>query len=93
MKNVFNRMGWVLAGIVSLVAIAAVAGIVHGGPLDPPGSPASTDGVLRPGTPITSIPFSITQPGNYYLTRNLTMATSGDGITITSDEVSLDLGG
>jgi hypothetical protein len=49
--------------------------------------------VLRPGTPITSLPFDITQPGNYYLTGNLTLAATGTGITIDSSNVTLDLGG
>ena len=71
MQSVFNRLGWVLAGVVSLVALAAVAGIVRAGPLDPPAAPAPTSGVLRPGTPITSLPYTIQQPGNYYLTGNL----------------------
>jgi parallel beta-helix repeat protein len=91
--NLVHRAGWVLAGIVSLVALAAVAGIVHGGPLDPPQAPGSTSGVLRPGTPITSLPFPITQSGNYYLTHDLTMATSGDGITISANDVTIDLAG
>lgn len=93
MQSIINRGGWVIAGLVSLVALAALAGIVHGGPLDPPGAPASTSGVLRPGTPITSLPFTISQPGNYYLTSNLTMATTGAGITINVSDVTLDLGG
>jgi Periplasmic copper-binding protein (NosD) len=92
-QNVFNRLGWVLAAVVSLVALAAVAGIVRAGPLDPPAAPGSTAGVLRPGTPITSLPYTINQPGNYYLTGNLTMPTSGVGITINANDVTLDLGG
>jgi hypothetical protein len=43
------------------------------------------------GIPISSLPFTITQPGTYYLTGNLT-GTVG-GITISADDVTLDLNG
>lgn len=92
-RHLFDRIGWAAAGALGIALIAVLAGVVRAGPLDPPGPPASTSGVLRPGTPITSLPYTISQPGNYYLTGNLTMATSGDGITINSDDVTLDLGG
>ncbi len=94
MSNVMNKMGWVLAGIVSLLVVAAVTGIVHGGPLDPPAAPSSTDGVRQPGTPISSLPYTISTPGNYYVTRNLTNTFNNtDGITIEVENVTLDLGG
>lgn len=43
-------------------------------------------------TPISSAPFTISGSGSYYLTGNLTV-TSGNGITITADDVTLDLNG
>ena len=42
-------------------------------------------------TPISSCPYSITTPGNYVVTTNLT--SSGSCITITVDDVSIDLQG
>lgn len=81
----------VLFALVSLIGMLAAG--VSGGPLDPPGAPGSTDGVRRPGTPISSLPFSITQPGYYYVTRNLTGPAGTDGVIISSDNVTLDLGG
>lgn len=43
---------------------------------------------------ITSIPFTISQSGAYLLADNMTNTTAGaDGITITSGQVTLDLGG
>jgi hypothetical protein len=47
-----------------------------------------------PGTSITSLPYTITAPGYYYLTRNLSY-TGGDGITINPEvnNVTLDLMG
>jgi hypothetical protein len=49
-------------------------------------------GRYTPGTKITSLPYTITAQGYYYLNRNLTY-TGGDGITITSDNVTIDLMG
>src|SRR5271165_2449034 len=47
-----------------------------------------------PGTAITSVPYVITAPGNYYLASNLTFsAPSGAAITIEASEVYLDLNG
>lgn len=69
------------------------------GPLaPPPGPPApsmkSLD-QLEPRTPIASLPFTITAPGSYYLTRNLTLpdGAQGDGITISAENVAIDLCG
>jgi hypothetical protein len=65
------------------------------GSLTPPGPPApmmkSLDQV-EPRTPISSAPFTISQPGSYYLTANLTIS-SGNAITIATNGVTLDLNG
>ena len=47
---------------------------------------------IEPRTPIATAPFTISASGSYYLTKNLTV-TAGDAITITADNVSLDLNG
>lgn len=65
------------------------------GTLTPPGAPAPTMKSLdqiEPRTPISSAPFTITNPGSYYLTTNITV-TSGDAITIATNGVTLDLNG
>jgi parallel beta-helix repeat protein len=65
------------------------------GPLAPPGAPAPTMKTLQqvePRTPISSLPFTINQPGSYYLTTNLSSA-AGSGITIQTNGVTLDLMG
>jgi len=47
-----------------------------------------------PGTAITSVPFTISTSGNYYLSTNLRLLTPGiPAITITASEVILDLNG
>ena len=46
-----------------------------------------------PRTPIPALPFKITAQGSYYLTANLTATGGGAGITISADNVTLDLNG
>jgi hypothetical protein len=65
------------------------------GSLTPPGAPAPTMKTLdqvEPRTPISSAPYTITVPGSYYLTTNLTVS-SGNAITIATNGVTLDLTG
>ena len=67
------------------------------GSLTPPGAPAPTMKSLdqiEARTAITSTRrfMTITQPGSYYLTHNLTVS-SGDGIDINTNNVTLDLNG
>ena len=81
----------VLAVGVAIVAMLATG--VRGGPLDPPaGTPGSTNGVRLPGTPISG-PTVVSAPGHYYLTQNISVTGSVNAITISADDVSLDLGG
>jgi parallel beta-helix repeat protein len=66
------------------------------GSLTPPGAPAPTFKTLtqiEPRTAISSLPFTITAPGSYYLTTNLTGSASQHGITISANGVTLDLMG
>jgi hypothetical protein len=65
------------------------------GPLTPPGMPTPTMKSLdqiEARTPISSLPFTISSSGSYYLTKNLSVS-GGDGITISADKVTLDLNG
>ena len=75
-------------GIVAMLATGA-----RGGPLDPPGPPAATLPQVEPRTPISSLPYTISSPGSYYLTRNLAMGTDTTGITISVEDVAIDLNG
>jgi hypothetical protein len=66
------------------------------GALTPPaGAPApvmKSLAQIEPRTPISAAPYTINQPGSYYLTTNLTIS-SGTVITIATNDVTLDLNG
>jgi hypothetical protein len=65
------------------------------GALTPPGAPAPTMKTLaqiEARTPISSAPFTISAPGSYYLTTNLTIS-SGNAINVNANNVTLDLNG
>ena len=83
----------ILGALLTLVAMFATD--ARGGPLDPPSAPTSTDGVRLPGTPISAVPYIISAPGRYYLTRDLTYNGTGNAIAIAEflDYVTLDLNG
>jgi hypothetical protein len=89
--------------LITLLAALTSTAVFAQGPLTPPGAPAptmktldeihskiSTAGEKR--TPISALPFTISTPGSYYLTGNLSVV-SGDGITIGADCVTVDLNG
>ncbi len=70
------------------------AGMASAGSLDPPGPPGPTMKTLdqiEPRTPITAVPFTVSQPGSYYLIANLPGA--GHGVIIATNNVTLDLMG
>ena len=77
--------------VVVLVALCLATVSFGQGSLTPPGAPApmmKTLDEVEPRIPVSSAPISLTAPGSYYLTTNL----SGT-VTIASDNVSLDLMG
>jgi hypothetical protein len=83
-----------LLSTIGLATILASTGAFAQGSLTPPGAPAPTFKTLQqvePRTPISSA-FTIMAPGSYYLTTNISPA-SGDAITISANDVTLDLNG
>jgi hypothetical protein len=72
-------------------SIASAQGI-----LTPPGPPAPSMlslNQIEPRTPISSAPYTISQPGSYYLTTNLNLTSGLSAITIAANGVTLDLSG
>ncbi len=81
-----------LRPVLPVATLALAAPAVFAGSLDPPAAPQPTPGP-EPRTPISSLPVSIEAPGSYYLTASLTGVTGSSGIEISSDAVTIDLGG
>ena len=48
---------------------------------------------IEPRTPISSSPYTISNPGSYYLTTNIVGVSSQNGINISANNVTLDLNG
>ena len=94
MKNKILRS---LAAVVLLSTFNSQLSTAHAqGLLTPPGAPAPTMKTLaqiEPRTPISSLPYTVSQPGSYYFTTNLTETVIGGGILIISGNVTLDLNG
>ena len=72
--------------------------IMGQGSLAPPGAPGETMHTLEevyertdPRTLISSLPYTISEPGSYYVTGNLSSTTNG--IVIESSFVTVDLMG
>jgi len=87
-----DRIWFAVAGAIGVALIAVLAGIVRAGPLEPTAAPGPTDAVKLPGTPISALPFTINDPGHYYLTRDLGI-NSAHAIIVNAADVSIDLGG
>ena len=83
--------------LVIALLVASACWLYGQGSLTPPGAPAPTMKTLdqiEARTPLAggSTAITISAQGSYYLTGSLTVA-SGDAITITAANVTLDLGG
>ncbi|MEK7952898.1 right-handed parallel beta-helix repeat-containing protein [Luteolibacter soli] len=79
-----------------LLLLAAVPAFAQGPLIPPVGPPVpsmKTLDQIEARTPIESLPITISAPGSYYFTKNLQHTGAGHAITITSNNVTLDLGG
>ncbi len=87
----------VVVSVMALAALVVFSLMVYAGDLEPsapPGPTMKTLDEVEPGTPISSVPYTITESGYYYLAANVQTSSSlFHGITIWSDNVTLDLKG
>lgn len=93
--NNFRTLRTTTLAVASVSSFLMFPSAFGQGALAPPGSPAPTMKTLsqiEPRFPISSAPFSITNPGAYYLTTNVTVS-GGDAIVIAASGVTLDLQG
>ena len=79
-----------------MFSLFSVSTVFAQGSLTPPGAPApmmKTLAQIEPRTLISSLPFTISNSGSYYLTTNLTGVSGQHGIIISNNDVTLDLNG
>jgi hypothetical protein len=95
MKRIESNLSVVI--VVAIVScLLAWLGLGQGSLTPPPGPPAPVFKTLQqvePRTPISALPFTITQPGSYYVTANLMPASDENGIVVAANDVTIDLGG
>ena len=84
----------ILTGFAAALWMFMGTDVMGQGSLTPPGAPGETMKTLaqvEPRTPISSLPYTISEPGSYYVTGNL--SSTGSGIVIQASGVTVDLMG
>jgi parallel beta-helix repeat protein len=99
-KRRVKMLKYTLKALAMAAMFLMISGWAVAGNLEPPGGPAPTMKSLQEiydkvaiGTEITSLPYTISSSGFYYITQDLTSPAGSHGITITADNVTLDLMG
>ncbi len=71
------------------LVLGAISALTVGGPIVPPPGPV----VSTQRTAITSLPFTILNPGSYVVWADLTGIAGANGIDVLADNVTIDLNG
>ena len=86
-----------LASIVFLAVVLLLSPAIYAGNLEPsapPGPTMKTLDEVEPRIPISSVPYTISASGSYYLTGDLQLsAPDANGITVDVNDVTIDLMG
>lgn len=85
-----------IPALLAAVSVVLAPITLSAGPLDPPAEVGPTYKTLdqvRPGTPITYLPYVIEQPGVYFLASDLTHVSDDPAIAVNAPNVTVDLGG
>src|SRR5215813_10463462 len=93
LRNRFNGYSIAAAAVALLLTSKLAFGQGNLNPAGPPAPSMKTLGQIEPRTPISSLPYFITNSGSYYVTTNLSLDMESHGIAISADNVTLDLGG
>lgn len=92
-----SKLAWNIRLVIGAAMTLCLSPFTHAqGPLVPPAPPSplfKTLEQVEPRRPISSLPFTINQPGSYYVTTNLVGPAGLHGITINADCVTIDLMG
>ena len=85
-----GRVGFLVSGLMIPSCLALAQGSLT--PAGPPGPTMRTLQQIEPRTPIDSLPFTISEPGSYYLAYGVSATEpTNSGIWITVSDVVLDL--
>lgn len=91
----YNRSGWGAAAILLLATTVSQADEYW----NPAGAPGTDEGRMKtmdqvePRILINALPYVVTNPGSYYLVRNLYGSNGYVGVLVQSSDVHIDLNG
>jgi hypothetical protein len=102
MERIQNKVAWSMVCALSIIVIAALAGVAQGGPLDPPAAPSETGRkqLFQPSGGCAGFPIQINGSpgmgsGSYVFSQDITIpgGCGDNGIEITVSDVEIDLNG
>ncbi len=79
--------------LTSAALVLVTAAPLVAGELSPPPGPIAPTGRFGPRVEIDALPYTITEPGSYYLGGNLTGVAGQNGIRVSAHDVTIDLNG